>query len=180
MNEADTLQTFAEVGVALTGFTGIVVVFGRRAHGDWSPVELANLHDLLWASLNVVVFAFLPLVMVSAMTADAMWRAVSGAFALAEILFFGHYWWRGAGFFRDRVSAPIWGVRIAFIGIPLMIAAPVAKAGVALGFWIPVAAFIYLGSLFFHLVTAAINFVFLLVIVRDSDTAQQGVEPDVE
>ena len=170
MNEADTLQTFAEVGVALTGFTGVVVVFGRRAHGDWSPVELANLYDLLWASLNVVFFAFLPLVMVSIMTADAMWRVVSGAFALAEILFFGHYWWRGARFFRDRVPAPTWGVRLAFIAIPLMIAAPVTKAAVALGFWVSFAPFIYQASLFGFLLTAAVNFVFLLL-PRDAGAA---------
>jgi hypothetical protein len=163
MNEADTLQTFAEVGVALTGFTGIVVVFGSRSHGDWSPVELANLYDLLWASLNVVFFAFLPLIMVAVMTADAMWRVLSGVFALAEILFHGHYWWRGARFFRDGVPMPTWGVRLAFIGIPLMIAAPLAKAGVALGFWVPFAAFIYLASLLFLLLHAAVAFVFLLL-----------------
>jgi hypothetical protein len=173
MDEADTLQTFAEVGIALTGFTGIVVVVGRRSRGDWSPVELGQLHDLLWASLNVVCFAFLPLVVFRVMTADAMWRALSGAFALGDIAFMGHYWWRGARFIRNGVPMPIWGVRIGFMAIPLMIVAVAAKVGVALGFWASFAALIYLASLFGALFAAAVNFVFLLL-PRDLNALLSG------
>ena len=79
MNEADILQTFAEVGIALTGFTGIVVALARRSRGDWTPVELGQLHDLLWTSLVVVFFSFLPLVLVRALTPEATWRLASAA-----------------------------------------------------------------------------------------------------
>lgn len=33
--EPGTLSTFAEVGIALAGFSGVVVALGRRAVGEW-------------------------------------------------------------------------------------------------------------------------------------------------
>ena len=39
LNESEILQTFAEVGVAIAGFTGVVFVLGNRATGEWSHAE---------------------------------------------------------------------------------------------------------------------------------------------
>jgi hypothetical protein len=68
---------------------------------------------------------------------------------------------------------PIWGVRIGFMAIPLMIVAVAAKVGVALGFWASFAALIYLASLFGALFAAAVNFVFLLL-PRDLNALLSG------
>lgn len=163
MNEADILQTLAEVGIALTGFTGIVVAVARRSRGDWTPVELGQLHDLLWTSLVVVFFSFLPIVLVRALTPETTWRLASAALTLMELVFFSHYWWRGFHFFRTKTPMPVWGVRIGFIAIPLQFASVVAKGAVAFGSWLHLAPFIYLASLLLALAAAGVNFVYLLL-----------------
>jgi len=84
MREADLLQTLAEVGVAIAGFTGVVVVLGRRARGDWSPPEIQWLHMLLLSSLSVVFFALLPVVLENAgLLPSGVWRLSAGFLAVA-------------------------------------------------------------------------------------------------
>jgi hypothetical protein len=60
MTGTDLLQTLAEVGITLAGFTGIVAVLGRRGHGEWEPHEWLRLAMLLTFSFGSVFFAFLP------------------------------------------------------------------------------------------------------------------------
>jgi len=61
--EPGTLSTFAEVGIALAGFSGVVVVLGRRAVGEWIPLDRFRAITLLTLSLLLVVFSLLPLVL---------------------------------------------------------------------------------------------------------------------
>ena len=35
MDYQNALSTLAEVAIAITGFAGVVAVFGRRSSGDW-------------------------------------------------------------------------------------------------------------------------------------------------
>jgi len=77
--EAETLRTIAEVAVAIAGFTGIVVVFGGRAGGDWSPDEAERLWLLLSQALVVTLFAFLPILLQAAgLEGPAIWRLSNG------------------------------------------------------------------------------------------------------
>jgi hypothetical protein len=55
----DTLSTFAEISVALAGFSGIVIAFGRRSIGSLSKLEVRRLSNLFILSGLVLVFSLL-------------------------------------------------------------------------------------------------------------------------
>lgn len=42
MNTSEALTTIAQVAITLLGFTGVVAVLGRRAHGDWTGHEITT------------------------------------------------------------------------------------------------------------------------------------------
>jgi hypothetical protein len=79
---SETLVGIAEISVALAGFTGVVVAFGSRSHGNWHPGDRLRLNFLLESSLTAGAFALLTLVLVqvspqsasiSYATASALW-----------------------------------------------------------------------------------------------------------
>jgi hypothetical protein len=53
----DTLSTFAQVSVALVGFSGIVIAFGRRSFGAMTPLELRRLSNLFLFGGGVLLFS---------------------------------------------------------------------------------------------------------------------------
>jgi hypothetical protein len=53
----DTLTIFAEVSIALAGFSGIVIAFGRRSVGSLSPLEIRRLSNLFILSGVVLTFS---------------------------------------------------------------------------------------------------------------------------
>jgi hypothetical protein len=55
----DTLSTFAEISVALAGFSGIVIAFGRRSIGSLGKLEARRLSNLFILSGLVLVFSLL-------------------------------------------------------------------------------------------------------------------------
>jgi hypothetical protein len=57
---SEVLQTLAEVAIALTGFTGIVVALHGRAGEPLSGFSLVRFRVLLIASLFAVAFSLLP------------------------------------------------------------------------------------------------------------------------
>lgn len=60
MEGSDVLQTIAEVAIALTGFTGIVVALGGRAGAPGSGFALVRFRILLAASLAALAFSLMP------------------------------------------------------------------------------------------------------------------------
>ncbi len=60
MEGADILQTIAEVAIALTGFTGIVVALGNRGGVPVSGFALVRFRILLAASLAALAFSLIP------------------------------------------------------------------------------------------------------------------------
>ena len=55
----DTLSTFAEISVALAGFSGIVIAFGRRSIGSLSKLEVRRLSNLFILSGLALIFSLL-------------------------------------------------------------------------------------------------------------------------
>jgi hypothetical protein len=74
----DILTTLAELGVAVAGFSGIVVVLGERVRGE-SPRDRPLLDALLWASAGVVLWALAPLLLLSAQLSERTTWVVSSA-----------------------------------------------------------------------------------------------------
>ena len=58
-NPQDTFSIFAEVSVALVGFSGIVIAFGRRSHGQLTQLELRRLSNLFVFGGGVLLFSLL-------------------------------------------------------------------------------------------------------------------------
>ncbi len=90
MQPEDLLTTLAQLGVAIAGFSGIVVALAKPASGA-SSANRSLLTVLLMASAGVVIWALTPLVMLSAQVSEqttwivssAGW-SVQQAFALAQ------------------------------------------------------------------------------------------------
>ena len=89
MSALDALLTLAEFSLALAGFTGVVVIFGRGG-GDWHPIDSYRIQVALWGSIGP---AFLSLISVGlhmlGFVEDTLWRASSLLFILYVILVLG-------------------------------------------------------------------------------------------
>ena len=69
-----------EAAVALAGFSGVVVVFGRRSAGEWSELERTRLVNLLVSAFEVLFLSLGALLLLHAHVAPAItWRIGSGA-----------------------------------------------------------------------------------------------------
>jgi hypothetical protein len=161
MEEADTLQSFAEIGVALAGFTGVAAVLGRRAAGAWSYVELGQLRQLLESSLAVVLLSLLPLVLERFAEPPAVWRACNGLAALAGLALGVNYW---IGYFRGPIDTyPRLGRILGYLTTPLVGAMVGAQGLVALGFLPRHASALYLTTLLWLVAVSSVNFVYLVL-----------------
>ena len=84
----NALSTLAEIAIAITGFAGVVAVFGRRSSGHWSVIEQARLVVLLGSSLAALLFCVLPFVVLSIPVSESScWRSLSVLLAVALTVF---------------------------------------------------------------------------------------------
>jgi hypothetical protein len=85
----DTLHTIAQVAIAIIGFSGIVVVFGRRTGAQWSAEESLRFYVLIACPLTALACSFVP-ILAGQLTNDydTIWRtsnAILGAAHLANL-----------------------------------------------------------------------------------------------
>ena len=83
MQDPGILEVVAELGIAVLGFSGIVVVLGRGSSGDWSDLDHFRFNALLRSAFWVVVLSLLPFPLVSAGATEAQvwgWSSGIGAF----------------------------------------------------------------------------------------------------
>jgi hypothetical protein len=149
--QIDTLHTIAEVGIAITGFAGIVAAIRSRDDVSSRPSAADPLAGLLGASLGTVLFCFVP-EWIHAATAspDAVWRASLAIYGFYRLVYIGlvlKALRRGAG---DRAT-PRW---IVLPGLLLGVLHLVAAAG----FFSDFHYFLYLSGLFWGLVISLIHF----------------------
>jgi hypothetical protein len=161
VEDAETLRTMAEVGIALAGFTGIVSVLGRRARGDWTPVELARMRLLLEASLGVVFFAFIPVLLKRAVASpDIVWRTCNvflAVFQMSVVLhFFRRALLKGPSTLLPAERRVIYPLGAA--GLAVTVAQLFAGAGL-----VAEASVTYLLGLIWLLLIASLTFVYLLL-----------------
>ena len=85
MESPDSLTTFAELAIALAGFTGLLTAFQRKQI-TWSDQERFRIRMLLLVCFGIMSFALIPKVFVdSAMTAEQMWRLPTIGWSLFAI-----------------------------------------------------------------------------------------------
>ena len=86
MEPSDALIAAIEASVALAGFSGIVVVFGRRSQGEWLPQEELRLSMLLGASFQALLVSFLGVLLLSAnLPESTAWTVCSVIWSLATV-----------------------------------------------------------------------------------------------
>lgn len=92
LEEIGTLHTIAQVAITLSGFSGIVLVFGQRASLTWTPEESLRLYALVAPSLTAFFCSFAPILIFSLTTdISSVWRisnAILGVAHLANLAFF--------------------------------------------------------------------------------------------
>jgi len=91
----DILILFAELAVALAGFTGVVGALDRRGFSRWSPPRRGFFANLLVASFLALFWSVLPLVISNAgVAASRTWGLCSAIWVLvmipANLMFWRH------------------------------------------------------------------------------------------
>ena len=80
MEPGETLGIAAQVAVALAGFAGVVVVFGRVSAHEWSPIDKFRLRQLLASSVIPLALCMIGLLLLAIRPALwGVWRWCSGA-----------------------------------------------------------------------------------------------------
>ena len=83
MEAESALQVFAEVSVALAGFTGVVAVFHDRGGRQWRSLDLLRFRIMLGTSIATLLLSLLPFGLHQLGFAPrVIWGVCSGAFAL--------------------------------------------------------------------------------------------------
>ena len=86
MTAESLLITYVQVGVAISGFSGIVVSLGNRGRGEWSYRERQLLYVLLGMSGGCTLLSALPLVLASTGLAEpTVWSASSGCSVVLQL-----------------------------------------------------------------------------------------------
>ena len=111
----DTFHTIAEVGIAITGFAGIVAVIRGGADSAGQPSVADPLWILLGASISTVFFCFVPEWLHAVIASpDAVWRvslAAYGTYRLAYIALILNAQRRGGG--KPKIPTPAVGLGIS-------------------------------------------------------------------
>ena len=80
----ETLRILVEASVAIAGFSGVVVVFGRRATGEWSELERTRIRNLLGTSFTVLFLSLVALLLLhSGIEPKTTWRVGSAAWSVS-------------------------------------------------------------------------------------------------
>ena len=88
MDVENALSTLAEVAIAITGFAGVVAVFGRRSSGHWTAAEGNRLTALIVSSLTALFLCVLPFLLLSIPVSEATcWRVLSFVVVVSRIAF---------------------------------------------------------------------------------------------
>jgi len=87
MNPEDVLTNFAELSVALLGFSGIVSIFNAR--GGWTPD--GRFWAVLRLGLAALGFSLLPLPFLAAgLSTEVVWSLTSAVFATYGFIYVGY------------------------------------------------------------------------------------------
>jgi len=80
MEPGEMLGIAAQIAVALAGFAGVVVVFGRVSAHEWSPIDRFRLRQLLTNSIFPLALCMIGLFLLAIRPAlGEVWRWCSGA-----------------------------------------------------------------------------------------------------
>lgn len=158
----ESLTTVAEIGIALAGFSGLVVVL-RKNSGPLNEIEKFRMSVLLAAAFGAMFFALLPDVLQHlGFTDDTLWRMSSAFLVVFSIAFVIGWVLSSRRFFsvaREIFSVPAFSLMTLGHLINLIL-----QLSATLGMWGDRSAGVYLLGLIWLLAHASQQFVRMLFI----------------
>ena len=152
----DTLRNFAEVGVAVAGFSAIAVALNRDLASTPDSSERGGLHTLLETAGLVVLFALVPQVLEQAPVSEAaLWRSALLGYGLVHL---GHAMIIGVRNGARRATVPF--APALFAGGLVVLASQLLVGAFGSLDWVR---FVYLVALGWHTLIAAISFAGLIL-----------------
>ena len=83
----DKLATFAEIGVAIAGFSGIIAALGRDPLDAWPLPRRRMMRVLLETAGLCVLFSLVPMILGELQISEhALWRSAAALFTIAHAL----------------------------------------------------------------------------------------------
>jgi hypothetical protein len=163
----ETLGLLVEAAVAIAGFSGVVVVFGRRTDREWSPLERQRLEILLTTSFTVLFLAFSALILLHAgMAPVSAWRIGSAVWSLIAMFEISLTLRRAAAAPRDDAQLPHIAWLVILLGLTgLAIVLNLLNCFFIQQFWPFLSGLVWLFAL------SAYTFVRLLFVVGDGSDA---------
>ena len=165
---SDQYQTLAEIAIGLAGFSGIIITLQKKPAPEYAALRRARLGDLLFASLAVVFFSFLP-TLIGSVTVDE-----TTALRIAHFLYGCLHVYLISVFFRTAAGHAF--DPSEWLLMPFVFAVLFAQFSAAFGFIPDYIDAAYLLSMVWMLFIAAFNFVLLLRDPEGSldDSKKQG------
>jgi hypothetical protein len=156
MTAESLLITYVQIGVAISGFSGIVVSLGNRGQGEWSHRDRQLLYALLGMSGGCTLLSALPLVLASTGLAEpTVWSASSGCSVILQIVLMVVRA-RQVGRDADTLARERWVLAGAYAGGVMCVAAQLVNC-----VWLGVA-WPHLATITFYLAVSFIVFVRLV------------------
>ena len=156
MTAESLLVTYIQVGVAISGFSGIVVSLGNRGQGAWSYRERQLLYALLGTSGGCTMISALPLILAATGLAEpTVWSVSSGCSVLFQL---GLMVARARSVVRDAdtLARERWVLAGAYTGGVVCVAAQLVNC-----VWLGVA-WPHLATIMWHLALSFLVFVRLV------------------
>ena len=162
----ETLRNFAEIGIAIAGFSAIAATLRSRVSGPWAEADRLALLSLLETSALVVFFALLPQVLEQIVRNErTLWVGANLAYVAAHSF---HYFIGARRLRTGRETInPMrtWGGLILFLGGMVVI---LTQAALAAFGGLDSIRFIYLVSLTWHSCVAGAMFGALILLFLEA------------
>ena len=120
MNPNEALLTIAEIAIATIGFAGIMSALRPSAARSADAMHRLRLRLMVEASASVMVFAFLPFVLMGLVDSEKTWALGSGILAITSPLLVGSIYVRqrrlfGTGLIRETLLFDTFVVAMAVL-----------------------------------------------------------------
>ena len=171
MEIPELLQTIAEIGIGLAGFSGLIVAL-RRRKGPFDEIQRYRMNLLFALAFGAMLISLLPELLDSfGVPADRIWFDSSAALATYTVLLL--WWWISGAVRHARVVPEIfnwYAFTSMSIGHFIML---MLQFGVMAGFIVERAPGAFAAGLVWYLIHAAQQFVRMLYI-HPRDSAEHG------
>jgi hypothetical protein len=120
VNPNEALLTIAEIAIATIGFAGIMSALRPSSLDSTDAMHRLRLRLMVEASASVMIFAFLPFVLVGVVDIDRIWTFGSGILAITSPLLVGSIYVRqrrlfGTGLIRETLLFDTFVVIMAMV-----------------------------------------------------------------